>query len=129
LLTGYGVHTWLLLIPIFLFLFVGTLVFWAPKALVTPPGTPGESNEGQANAIYLTSPSGQEQSQDELGQHLVERASYSLDLFLPLINLHIDENWQPNRLGRQIYAVVHSMVGWILVPLLLASLTGIIRRE
>ena len=129
LLTGYGVHTWLLLIPIFLFLFIGTLVFWAPKALVTPPATPGESNEGQANAIYLTSLSGQEQSQVGLGQHLFDRASYSLDLFLPLVNMHIDENWQPNGLGRQVYAVVHSMVGWILVPLLLASLAGIIRRE
>jgi hypothetical protein len=131
LLTGYGVHTWRLLIPIFFFLGVGTWVFWPSEALVTPSGTHGQSNEGQeANATYLTpTASSQEQSQVGLGQHLVERASYSLDLFLPLVNLHIDENWQPNGLGRQIYAVVHSMVGWILVPLLLASLTGIIRRE
>jgi hypothetical protein len=131
-LTGYGVHTWLLLIPIFFFLGVGTWVFWPPEALVTPPGTHGQSNEGQeANAIYLASTvsSQQEQSQVGLGQHLFDRASYSLDLFLPVVNLHIDENWQPNGLGRQIYAVVHSMVGWILVPLLLASLTGIVRRE
>lgn len=51
------------------------------------------------------------------------------DLFLPLVNLHLDENWQPNGLGREIYAMFHSMVGWILVPLLLASLSGIVRRD
>ncbi|MDQ3927428.1 MAG: pentapeptide repeat-containing protein [Actinomycetota bacterium] len=130
-LTGYGVHTWLLLIPIFFFLGVGTWVFWPSEALVTTPGTHGQSNEGQeANALYLASTgSSQEQSQGGLGQHLFHRVSYSLDLFLPVVNLHIDEDWQPNGLGRQIYAVVHSMVGWILVPLLLASLAGIIRRE
>jgi hypothetical protein len=130
LLTGYGVWTGLLLIPIFFFLTVGTWVFWSSEALVTPPGTHGQSNKGRANASYLASTvSGQGQSQDGLGQHLFDRASYSLDLFLPVVNLHIDEDWQPNGLGREIYAVVHSMVGWILAPLLLASLTGIIRRE
>jgi hypothetical protein len=130
LLTGYGVRTWQLLIPIFLFLIIGTYVFWPSDALVTPPGAQGVTNEGQLSEAYLiSSRPGQEQSQGELGQHLFDRASYSLDLFLPVINLHIDENWQPQGLGRQIYAIFHAMVGWILVPLLLASLTGIIRRQ
>jgi hypothetical protein len=129
-LTGYGVRTYYLLWPIFFFLLVGILVLWPSEALVPPPGTHGQANEGQANVTYLTSTvSGQAQSQDGLAQHLFDRASYSLALFLPLVNLHIDEDWQPNGLGRQIYAVVHSMVGWLLVPLLLASLTGILRRE
>jgi hypothetical protein len=55
--------------------------------------------------------------------------AYSLDLFLPVVNLRIDERWQPQGLEREMYALVHSMVGWILVPLLVASLAGIIRRQ
>ena len=93
-------------------------------------GKTGAPNEVQADKVYLFSaqaegaqgPSGQ-------GQHLFNRASYSLDLFLPVVNLHIDENWRPVGLWREIYAVFHSMVGWVLVPLLLASLAGIVRRE
>jgi hypothetical protein len=46
-----------------------------------------------------------------------------------LVNLHIDEEWEPNGLWRKTYALFHSMVGWVLVPLLIASLSGIIRRE
>ena len=69
------------------------------------------------------------QEQSSLGQHLYERSIYSLDLFLPVVNLHVDEKWQLNGLGREICAVIHSIVGWILVPLLLASLSGIIRQD
>ena len=56
------------------------------------------------------------------------RAAYSLDLFLPLVNLHIDENWQPHGPVLQLYAILHATVGWLVVPLLLAALAGVMRR-
>ncbi|MEJ7816997.1 MAG: hypothetical protein WKF53_17640, partial [Rubrobacter sp.] len=131
LLTGYGVRTWRLVVPIFFFLIVGTWVFWPAGALEPKAsGTTGASNGVQAGEVYLASaqPNG-EQSPGGLGQHLSDRVLYSLDLFLPVVNLHVDENWRPEGLGREIYAAFHSMVGWVLVPLLLASLAGIVRRE
>jgi hypothetical protein len=130
-LTGYGVRTWLLLIYILVFLLVGTGVFWKADALLPVSAQEqGAPNGAQVGETHLL-PTQPEKAREpgSFGRHLFERLVYSLDLFLPVVNLHVDENWQPNGLVRQIYAVVHSMVGWILVPLLLASLSGIIRRE
>jgi uncharacterized protein YjbI with pentapeptide repeats len=110
--TGYGVHTWLLLIWIIGFLVVGTVIFW-PNDTLDPV-----SKDINAQLGWST-----------FREHLLDRGSYSLDLFLPIVNLHVDEKWQPHEPWRQFYAIFHSMVGWVLVPLLLASLSGIIRRE
>jgi hypothetical protein len=115
-LTGYGVRTYYLLVPILFFLLVGTGVFWSSDVLIrVDAGTSAHAEEEQGMGTVM--------------QHLLDRASYSLDLFLPLVNLHIAEDWTPKGAWRTLYALVHQMVGWILVPLLLASLSGIIRRE
>lgn len=130
-LTGYGVRTWQLLVPITTLLIVGVVVFWGNNALLPASAQEqGAPNGAQVERTHLLSTQ-PEQAQESgpLGQHLFERAVYSLDLFLPVVNLQVAEKWEPNGLGREIYAVIHSMVGWILVPLLLASLSGIIRRE
>ena len=53
---------------------------------------------------------------------------YSLDVFAPAIELGVDKAWQPDTkftLGKN-YAYIHRIAGWILVPLILAALTGII---
>ena len=53
---------------------------------------------------------------------------YSLDLFLP-IDLEISKYWEPKsncRLKRY-YAKIQIIMGWVLITLLLASLTGIIK--
>ena len=53
---------------------------------------------------------------------------YSLDVLAPAIELGADKAWQPDPdwwFGRT-YSYVHRIVGWILVPLILAALTGII---
>ena len=60
----------------------------------------------------------------------VYRAAYSLDQFLPLVNLHVDEKWEPypDDPWTQAYSVLHAVVGWLVVPLLIAALAGIIKR-
>ena len=52
----------------------------------------------------------------------------SVDLFLPVVNLGIDKKWEPRGPLLQTYAAMHAMIGWIIVPLLVAALAGIIRR-
>jgi len=53
---------------------------------------------------------------------------YSIDLFLPLSTLHAADVWIPrqNSWFRRYYARVHSILGWILVPIGLAAVSGLI---
>jgi hypothetical protein len=53
---------------------------------------------------------------------------YSLDLFLPLSTLPDAEIWAPKEGDRfrSIYSRVHSVLGWILIPIGLAVITGVI---
>lgn len=63
-------------------------------------------------------------------RHLIERFCYSLDLFLPAIDLGYTARWEPPIAS--VYATLASVeftLGWMLVPLLLAAFTGIIKRD
>jgi len=54
---------------------------------------------------------------------------YSLGLFLPFVDLHVDKLWKPKR-SRTIlrnYVRIHILLGWVLIPILVAALTGIIK--
>src|SRR5215208_2858478 len=63
------------------------------------------------------------------GQHLFYAVSYSVGLFLPVLSFQVGEAQESQGLGREIYSFAHQMVGWVLVPLLLASISCIVRRE
>ena len=54
---------------------------------------------------------------------------YSLDLFLPFIDLQAAKYWSPSSsygLQRH-YMLIHTFVGWILIPIGLLALTGVFR--
>jgi hypothetical protein len=54
---------------------------------------------------------------------------YSLDLFAPVINLESADAWMPKQdrpIARH-YANIHRILGWILLPIGLAALTGLIK--
>ena len=53
---------------------------------------------------------------------------YSIDLFLPLSTLQAADAWIPRQDSRfkRYYARVHSILGWILVPIGLAAVSGLI---
>jgi hypothetical protein len=108
-LAGYGVQVWRLLVISAAFLLIGAFVFYLPDNALTAVGDSGGSTSWQEAWVY--------------------RLAYSLDLFLPLVNLHIEENWTPSGPWLQAYAVGHAMVGWLLVPLMLAALAGIMRKR
>jgi len=54
---------------------------------------------------------------------------YSLDLFIPFIDLHAANVWIPKESHAYmvVYSHIHKMLGWILVPIGLAALTGFIK--
>ena len=59
---------------------------------------------------------------------------YSLDAFLPIVNLHQEEYWLPAAEGCLGYFLcgylwVHIMAGWVITTLLIAGLTGLARRD
>ena len=106
-LTGYGVEIWRLLAIAGLSLIIGTVLFHLQGALSPASDTSG----------LITWHKG-----------WLYPFAFSLDLFLPLVNLHIDENWVPEGILLQSYAILHAMVGWLVIPLLLAALAGIMKR-
>jgi hypothetical protein len=117
-LTGYGVHTERLLVPILLTLIVGTAVFGREGALVAP------SPSATSGTIIPESRTYEQGSVERL----FVSAGYSIDLFSPL-DLGMTSGRKPNRPSAKVYAVVHALLGWLLVPLLIASIAGIVKRH
>ncbi len=127
---GYGYQTWRIFLFILPILLVGTLIFgWADSmGVMYPVREIKKSSEYQAfNPIV-----------------------YSIDTFVPFIDLHQKNYWLPSSLepdsvkpgdkaARQarmpygfwvrIYFWVHIVLGWIFSTLAAASLTGLIRKE
>ena len=58
---------------------------------------------------------------------------YSVDSFLPIINLHQEELWVPAGAGAgrwiQYYYWIHICLGWALITLGVAGFTGLVRKE
>jgi hypothetical protein len=54
---------------------------------------------------------------------------YSLELFLPVVELGSLKTWRPDgkRKGTCLYARIHQLAGWILIPVFLAAVTGAIK--
>ncbi|HUT01464.1 MAG TPA: pentapeptide repeat-containing protein [Phycisphaerae bacterium] len=53
---------------------------------------------------------------------------YSVDMFLPFVNLVLSEDWKPadsSRLAR-FYLPLHVLSGWFLVPIVIAAWTGLL---
>jgi hypothetical protein len=120
-LTGYGARS---------FMGAGTAVFRADGAVV-PRGTglsqplvAAPSDGGVRIGVHSA-----ELRTKEVLRKPLEPFAYCLDLFVPLVNLRYDDGWEPVGQWRVAYALVHTMVGWLLVPLLVASLAGIVERR
>jgi uncharacterized protein YjbI with pentapeptide repeats len=124
LFTGYGVQTWRLFLFAIGFILVGMGMFWSDDALVEASGS---SLAPGGTLVASTAPAG-ERSSYGFWERIYDRATYSVDLFLPVVRFGVDERWEPNHLSGQRYAAIHMFFGWLVVPLLLASLAGIIKR-
>jgi hypothetical protein len=53
---------------------------------------------------------------------------YSLDLFLPLVDLGYAKRWEPEpgRRFTSIYAKIHQYLAWILIPIALLAIAGLL---
>jgi hypothetical protein len=102
LLVGYGRRPWQAGIPCAALIALGCVLF-SPKKM--EPRNPAE-----APRVY-------------------SRFWYSLGLFLPFVDLQADKVWKPkaDETFLRNYMRVHILLGWILVPLVLAALTGLIK--
>ena len=56
-----------------------------------------------------------------------EPLSYTLDLILPVINLHQRDAWVAQ--GPAQWGVVLTVAGWVLATAALAALTGLLKRD
>jgi hypothetical protein len=54
---------------------------------------------------------------------------YSLELFLPIVDLGVAKEWRPksDSKWRVAYARAHQMAGWVLIPVILAAITGVVK--
>ena len=57
------------------------------------------------------------------------RLGYSLDMLLPVINIKIADEYKSPSGGYEVYMVIHRLAGWVLIPLLISSLAGVLRKR
>jgi hypothetical protein len=102
LLVGYGRRTWQAAIPCAVLIALGCILFSREKMEAQKPE--------EARRVY-------------------NRFWYSLGLFLPIVDLQADTVWKPkaDQTFLRNYARVHALLGWILIPIVLAALTGLIK--
>jgi len=101
-LVGYGRHPWQAIGPCAIVIFIGCKVF---RREVMEPQKPMDSSRGYSPFWY------------------------SLNLFLPVVDLQSKGVWKPKQeftFARN-YLRVHVLLGWILVPIIVAALSGIIK--
>ena len=82
-----------------------------------------------ALGCVLFSPKKMEPQKPEDAPRVYSRFWYSLGLFLPFVDLQADKVWKPkaDQTFLRNYMRVHIMLGWILIPIVLAALTGLIK--
>jgi uncharacterized protein YjbI with pentapeptide repeats len=102
LLADYGRHPWQAGIPCAVLIGLGCILF-SPKKM--EPQNPNETPR-----VY-------------------SRFWYSLNLFLPVVDLQAGKVWKPkaDQTFLRNYMRVHILLGWILIPLVLAAVTGLIK--
>ncbi len=99
---GYGRHPVRAFLFMAMFVLTGVVVFANVKEMEdTEPDKPGPSY----NAFW-----------------------YSLDLFVPIARLQAADRWIPKRQRRLawVYLRLHVLLGWVLVPLGLAAVSGLV---
>ena len=102
LLVGYGRHPWQAGIPLAVLVALGCVLF---------------------------SPAKMEPQKTEDTSRVYNRFWYSLGVFLPVVDLQADKVWKPkaDQTFLRNYVRVHALLGWILIPIVLAALAGLIK--
>ena len=48
---------------------------------------------------------------------------------MPVVNLHLADEWKSANDGRRVYGAVHTLFGLVLIPLFLARITGLLKKQ
>jgi hypothetical protein len=114
-LVSYGFNPGKVLIPILIIIFLGYTIFSnaAQAGLMAPTGNPVEVNGIKTYPVF-------------------NPFLYSVDVFLPIVDLHQESYWIPNTPqpgGESVmrYMVFHIMAGWFLTTLGVAAVTGLVK--
>lgn len=98
-------------------------------------------NLGILNGPILPAPGNEALTNYEGGTIMTLRYSflYSLDVFLPVVNLHVADKWDPRvdllamrthwRWVVPVYYWFEIIMGWVLTTLLIAALSGLMQRR
>ena len=125
---GYGVKMWQAFILIFILLCAGAIIFCVNDPLI-PKDAGGISARNPASEqTDKTTEVKKTDAKHNLFGHPGRSFLYSLDIFIPLVNLRIVDGYKRFHDWRAVYGVLHIVMGWILVPLLIASLSGVIKK-
>jgi uncharacterized protein YjbI with pentapeptide repeats len=102
LLVGYGRRAWQAAIPCAALIALGCILF---------------------------SPNKMEAQNPEETPRVYSRFWYSVGLFLPFVDLQANKGWKPkaDQTFLRNYMQVHTLLGWVLIPIVLAALTGLIK--
>ena len=102
LLVGYGRRPWQAVVPCAVLIALGCILF---------------------------SPNKMEPQNPEETPRVYSRFWYSLGLFLPFVDLQANKVWKPkaDQTFLRNYMQVHVLLGWVLIPIVLAALTGLIK--
>jgi hypothetical protein len=101
--TGYGREVWLALVWSAVVVAIGSVLFWRSSDMELRD----EKFVGRKyNPIW-----------------------FSLDLFAPIIDLEEASVWcpKPDRIGKWFYFRIHRILGWILVPIGIVAITGVLQ--
>ena len=130
LFANYGVRPYQLLYTPILILLLGTALFFHPDAThhESSGQTPSEPQKLTGNAPDGTNPSNQEINEFTA----LDAARLSIRYFLP-VEVPLATHWEASDkqygpLRFSDYATGMKLAGWILVPLGIAALTGLLRR-
>ena len=82
-----------------------------------------------ALGCFLFSPKRMEPQKPDDAPRVYNRFWYSLSLFVPLVDLQAHTVWKPKTEETFLrnYLRVQILLGWILIPILLAAVTGLIK--
>jgi hypothetical protein len=119
LLVGYGRRPWQAGIPCAVFVALGYVLFSPKKMELQEPEDAPRGYSGKKMELQ----------EPEDAPRGYSRFWYSLGLFLPFVDLQAAKVWKPkaDQTFLRNYVRAHIILGWILIPLVLAALTGLIK--
>ena len=121
---GHGYRPWRALLWSLAFVIIGALIFgWADAYHLMAPSSPE----------ILTDPLYRASGTIPPDYPRFQALAYSLDAFLPIVDLHQEGFWLPDAgkpLGAliRLYLWIHIASGWLLSTLFVSGVTGLVRR-